>query len=257
MCAQSNNLMPLICEMARVGDVQGLMSVNPLTKEEKTAIALSAARHGQVTVMREVVTQRWLTNNHVENKLILVEAIKYGQIPVISFLAQIPVISFLTSVDQSDGTESDEESMGRTICVTAVDYARLDVIEWWIGSNERDEEGDSDDEFEFDVYVQAKWCGKAAIMEHMITKYNTRYQPYFDDWKKGISGEDKLAVYRVLHIHNIPGEYYTRKCKAGTCRYCNTEKVWDAWIMESQKFTEMIQWLPREMVEDVVGLCCA
>lgn len=71
-----------------------------------------------------------------------------------------------------------------------------------------------------------------------------------------MSKTDAYEVLILAHKWKLEGKY-RNVCERGECMVCKMEKVWDEWIMESHEFKRCVQWLPREMVEDVAGLCIA
>lgn len=63
----------------------------------------------------------------------------------------------------------------------------------------------------------------------------------------------KLEVLGLLHQWNIQGTYQF-DCEDGSCGVCKAMGVWNGWWMESEMVENMHQWLPMEMVEDVLNM---
>lgn len=56
----------------------------------------------------------------------------------------------------------------------------------------------------------------------------------------------------VLHEYGILGEY-TKECTS-ECKWCKREQVKDMWVMESEEYEGVLQWLPREMLFDTLSI---
>lgn len=60
-------------------------------------------------------------------------------------------------------------------------------------------------------------------------------------------------MIRIAHEYNIDGQY-REVCKEGICAMCKEIWVKDAWEMDEIEYENGIQWLPRELMEDMVQL---
>lgn len=64
-------------------------------------------------------------------------------------------------------------------------------------------------------------------------------------WSKGIM--------RILHQYDVPGRYKAM-CSNGICCICKRLMIAESWEMDEVEYKNMVQWLPRELMEDVNAL---
>lgn len=69
---------------------------------------------------------------------------------------------------------------------------------------------------------------------------------------------DEYHTLKVMHEHGVDGEY-RKDCESGECNVCKEDNVWNMWSMEDMEYSENVQWLPKEMMKDVLllmsGIC--
>lgn len=63
-----------------------------------------------------------------------------------------------------------------------------------------------------------------------------------------------IPMMEVCHEYQVPGNYQL-ECRLGICIVCKRQAVRELWEMDSSTFENMIQWLPREMMEDIIRGC--
>lgn len=89
-----------------------------------------------------------------------------------------------------------------------------------------------------------KWLIKHGVILPKRVPHS-RYEVRPDDFRRALE---------LYHEYNIPGEYQ-KLCKTGECKVCNLEVVKEMWVMDVREYTNSIQWLPHEMLVDIIGLC--
>lgn len=64
---------------------------------------------------------------------------------------------------------------------------------------------------------------------------------------------DVSRIVCILHDYRVK---YDWGCKEGRCKYCNerAENIIDNWVLESYDYSSYIQWMPRELVEDLLDI---
>lgn len=87
-------------------------------------------------------------------------------------------------------------------------------------------------------------CGSVAIVKWMLQRGITLKEAI-------VPFENKDQIIGVYHEYDIPGDY-TKECTS-ECKWCKREQIKDMWIMENVEYTDMMQWLPCEMMEEVVA----
>jgi len=90
--------------------------------------------------------------------------------------------------------------------------------------------------------VVCKWC-----FEHGFTQIYVQ-----GDLMGLISREIPFSreMLQLLHTYSIKG-VYQMKCRAGKCPVCREIALCELWEMDYAEFENRVQWLPREMVEDI------
>ena len=94
-------------------------------------------------------------------------------------------------------------------------------------------------------------CKKAAAKGNVeMVRWLFRYGLILDEAiKPSVREDEMLAIY---HEYGIEG-YYTKECTS-ECRWCKREQVKDMWIMMNEEYTDVVQWLPREILDDVTAM---
>lgn len=146
--------------------------------------------------------------------------------------------------------------------IVAIMYKQFEAVSWYLKCIPAcnllsDDTCKIGDEKTMDMLMERGWipnmetCKKAATLGNVeMVRWLFRYGLILDEAIKPSEREDELLA--IYHEYGIEG-YYTKECTS-ECRWCKREQVKDMWIMVSTEYTENIQWLPREMLDDVISM---
>lgn len=68
-----------------------------------------------------------------------------------------------------------------------------------------------------------------------------------------LNAENEIKMLQLYHQLELPGKY-KNLCKENSCRCCYIHILRKLWELETEIYTNYIQLLPRELVEDLEGL---
>ena len=89
-----------------------------------------------------------------------------------------------------------------------------------------------------DNYVAVKW-----LIEHGYRNDELMFVP---------PNADPRTI-ELCHNLRIPAAYKS-VCETGNCGLCKRVCIADEWQMENSRFDNMVQWFPREIVEDIIPM---
>lgn len=226
-----------VIELVCSGNVN-VATLEALTYHHFRFVVATAGIHGQTDVLRMcAATNKW-SNAIDARRLAYWNVCKYGHLETLKYLVSIAHPDHMKEI---------------AMCVykAAVKCERYNIIEWWM-THECTQSGLLS-WFSHGTGIQtAIYFGQVAMLEWLISK-GVFSSIDTMDMHTEVNSETKHRILRVLHVHRFPGIYQV-DCNAGTCSVCREERIWDMWEMDTTQFTEHVQWLPREMVEDTLGL---
>ena len=196
--------------------------------------ALSAAKDGHVDILKSIPVSVWQEDEDLLYDTIMC-AVQYSNINILEYMLQF--------------RELLSDAFSDIILDGSVWHNQLGPIRWWLEHGERKRYCDT---FEFRLYEKnilrdATWHGCPDIVEYMLemgVRVNcTRVS-------KTIGEERRWQVYDILHKYGVQLE----ECKTGKCGICKVLTMWNEWTMQTNEFSTPIQWMPREMVDDVIEL---
>lgn len=100
-------------------------------------------------------------------------------------------------------------------------------------------------------YLVKNNCPKDDTEAYINITGNFYFQEDFSFSEKSL-GVDAYKCSRIIHNAGFRGVW---PCTKNVCPFCLENKIEmciDLWILESEGFTSSIQWLPREILDDVV-----
>lgn len=106
--------------------------------------------------------------------------------------------------------------------------------------------------YKLDVQVvqqNAMRCGSVKVMRWLCERGDVPTTGFIENRFRNTS----QSMIELFHEYNIPGSYQ-EVCQTGTCGACKRALLTDMWKMDTSEFTNTFQWLPREIVEDVLEL---
>lgn len=228
-------------EYAKYGDVDAILAYGPLELGLPLARVVSiAAQHGHIQVLKQCVSHHIWTSNPDLCRLAFLSALKWRKCEVLEFIH-----------GEYRECVIDMTLLVRCYAVTCSDD-QIDVVEWWMTTGWVDDNEEERERFRKHIFHTAVSYGKHNIVRWLLER-GVKYDVPFELPFELISDEKRLHTLRVLHEFKVN----IASCKTGTCVVCKEEEMWNVWIMETHEFTNMGQWLPREMMEDVnVLLSC-
>ena len=235
--AELRELRERVVKYATCGDVNAILDLQLMPSSNMFLImAYTAAEQGHVGVLRQCIQPDIWEKNPGFCHAVFRSALNAGK---------CEVLEFLRVYHRSHACFRDAQM----VMMCAVWNNHLSVVQWWMTKGW---DGDSDAEkraFSRGVFFHAIRCGVHEIVLWLLER-GVRYDVTedFEDW---VSKRRRLQTLYVLHEFKVN----IASCKTSSCVLCKRESLWNTWIMESSDFTDSIQWLPREMVVDVVRLC--
>lgn len=73
---------------------------------------------------------------------------------------------------------------------------------------------------------------------------------YRNDEQMIILPDAPTKLIKLCHTLQIPGEYQS-VCISGKCAICRQMQVLESWEMDTEEYTHVIQWIPREIMQEV------
>jgi hypothetical protein len=219
-----------------------------LLEEEFIGLVKMAVQHGHVNILKKCVSEEDLENNACDVVFtICMHSAKHNQISILEYVVGVLGLEFL-------GAEYD-----RTICEYAVQYGQLEVFKWWMVVRQSNRKEYKPYRVGKNEINNAVHYGQPLILSWLLENgYTTDKKGnqivIKDTFHKKISKENRAQILSILHAHGMQG-LFRKDCESGKCVACRAEKVWDIWVLNDQEFVESVQWLPKEMMEDVLTFC--
>lgn len=243
----TENKIELMLQHARNGDVTEL-GVLEESMEEYNRVIKEAIKYGQLIVIQKCISVGDLEYNENVVKCICRYATKYDQLAILQFVVQELGLGVIG--DMCDAT----------IVNTAIEHSSISVLEWWEQMRESDPGEYTPMEYGSDMLNHAVRSGQSEVLLWLLEHgYRTQISCRFKDT---VTKEKQMEVIKVLHLDDeydddvgyTMGGWFRDDCKNGKCAVCTAEKMWEIWILESQEFTDNVQWLPKEIMEDTLAL---
>jgi len=143
------------------------------------------------------------------------------------------------------------ESCKPTVLMQAVKYERIAILDWMYVKI-KEHSAIEPSRYLWICAYYAVWFGKHRVLEWIQTEEDIMFKSDLECCG-GVSTKDRMFVQVVLHRGNFRN-LNRKACANGTCKVCSAEKVWDLWEMDISEFTTSTQWLPRELIDDVLTL---
>lgn len=205
---------------------------------EKSTILSCAAKYGHIHVIDDLMcscTQR-CTHSSTHNACYV--AIEHNQLPFFAHIVQRLRMEGLANISME-------------ITTRMASFNRLNMMNWWLQKGGLVCQGSVD--------ASVKRCCNKTLSWFLQNKYypSSSASPYMIG--KDIAGCWNVSIKQVhqtlalLHKYNSPGAYRIW-CKSGKCRICKIDKLADMWEMDAFEFDFIIQWLPREITNDLFDL---
>lgn len=225
-------------EHVRGGRVEHLSHIPSLSQRDFRVVTATAAQCGQIEVLCMcAATTKWMGD---------VGARCASYIGVCAN-GQLETFKFLVSI----ATHDHLKGIANCVYSAAVICEQKDIIEYWMSLGHGD--GGMLGQFSYSLGIHtAIEYGNWKMLEWLIS--NGIRCTIESIEMRDVSNENRIRVLQVLHEHRFYG-VYEDDCNSGVCKVCLTNSLWDVWKMDTDEFTKNMQWLPREMVEDVVMLC--
>ena len=243
-----------LLEAAQEGDLSKLRNISRQPGIYDRVIK-RATKYGHLHVIREHVRNEDLCMNFnypgcTQTKtttllasMILRTAAKYGHIHILEYMTECVG-------DVLVGDMMKECDMG--VQINATKFNQVKVMDWWLAKRRLTKNGELNKVTVGDMLINyAILCGSHQIVSFLLENGYTCIAETMPN--KRVSKENDLKTMIVLHQWKLQGRYRAM-CESGGCAVCNVEKTWDAWVMEHPDFGKVIQWLPREVMCDVLDL---
>ena len=206
-------------------------------------VILIAASYGHVNVLEVCVDRYYWGRKSTLCGRVCKKAAKYGHIPVIEFVIRMIGLSNVITMHSYD------------IHHSSIKYDQHHIIEWLTGillsrhSEKEHEKNMIDDRLNIAMSYAVEY-GKADTIKKLWSMGVRTRVDYFN-FHRSVGDPERSKVMVVLHELKILGKFRNR-CLYRNCMPCKIEKVWDMWVMESQEFESVSQWLPKEVLADVL-----
>lgn len=142
--------------------------------------------------------------------------------------------------------------VGCTILCGCAMQNNYDMMEFWYEKMDKYDLDENKHEADSKTMHLIKFVVSTANSKCMLWLLENRKNISVQTIDFEVNEEDAMEFCHLLHQHNVAGEWRT-SCLA-KCTMCKSEKVWDSWVMENREFDSSIQWLPMEMMENVLDL---
>lgn len=222
-----------VLEFAKTGNVQAILNLGRMRAGLYKECICVAAQHGHVNILQQCITNEGWKINPWLCFLVWRFAAKHAQLDVLRFMMKYRSIL--------------PPNMREPLYMTRVESDQIKLVEWWITEGWVHDDEQLKERFRFEAFRFAMWNGRHEVLKWLLeqgVKYKISGLRY-----NHLTTENKLKTIQVLHEYGVNVD-----CESGRCLVCKMEKVWNAWMLDSYTFTHSVQWLPMEVLGDVLDL---